>query len=445
MKTLLFSKSWIFLLALMVLVNLAGTGTVLGQNPPPEAYTPIEQPDNTSPIANPDVYTIAADTTLIVDAAHGVLANDYDADGDMLTALFKGDTAFGDLTFYSDGSFVYTPDTGYTGADHFTYRAFDGLAQTEPVLVTINVTGGDNTAPVAVEDSYLAVSGTTLTVDAAGGVLKNDYDAEGDILSAVLIGVGTAFGNLTFNANGSFVYTPDLGYAGADHFAYQASDGVSTSNIVVVTITVTAGDDTAPVAFADTYNTLLDTPLIVDAASGLLANDQDADGDVLTVTLVGGVSFGSLDLHPDGSFTYTPNAGYTGADHFTYEAYDGLLVSNPVMVTINVNTLDNAVPMAVPDTYSMVVDTPLEVAAPGVLANDLDADGDILTAEQLGLPPVGTLMFHSDGSFEYLPPVDFVGSVIFTYWTSDGLANSAPAIVTILVTFPRIYLPMLTK
>ena len=92
--------------------------------------------------------------------------------------------------------------------------------------------------PIAVADNYTVGAGTTLTVDATHGVLANDSDADGDILTAQLVGRGTAFGTLTLNSDGSFVYEPNEGYTGTDRFVYQAYDGVFTSLAVTVTINV---------------------------------------------------------------------------------------------------------------------------------------------------------------------------------------------------------------
>src|SRR5262249_6929486 len=69
-----------------------------------------------------------------------------------------------------------------------------------------------------------------------------------------------------------------------------------------------------------------------------LANDSDADGDPLTAVLATGPAHGTLNLDPDGSFTYSPNAGYTGADSLTYFVDDGTDRSNsPATVSITVN------------------------------------------------------------------------------------------------------------
>ena len=92
--------------------------------------------------------------------------------------------------------------------------------------------------PVAVDDTYSTNQETQLVV-ASPGVLENDSDVDGDTLTAVWVSDPT-HGNLTFNADGSFIYMPDAGYQGSDSFTYKAHDGKLESNIATVTITVNA-------------------------------------------------------------------------------------------------------------------------------------------------------------------------------------------------------------
>ena len=94
-----------------------------------------------------------------------------------------------------------------------------------------------NQAPTAVPDNYATDDDTPLIVPAPG-VLGNDSDPEGDSLTAV-VDTGTAVGTLAFNGNGSFTYTPALGFGGDVTFTYHVSDGTNNSNTTTVTIAVT--------------------------------------------------------------------------------------------------------------------------------------------------------------------------------------------------------------
>ena len=136
---------------------------------------------------------------------------------------------------------------------------------------------------------------------------------------------------------------------------------------------------------------------------GVLANDTDADGDVLTAQLVSTTTRGTLVFNPDGTFTYTPPSNYTGTDSFVYRVTDGTLTSANTTVTITVASAGNLPPVAGNDSYTVAEDTVLTVNAPGVLANDTDPENAALTAQRLTNPEHGTLVFNTNGSFTYTP------------------------------------------
>jgi VCBS repeat-containing protein len=285
-------------------------------------------PANTAPQAADDNFATAEDTPLEV-AAPGVLGNDSDADQDALSAILQTGPAHGALTFHADGSFEYRPDENFFGEDSFTYSVSDGSFESGLATVLLVVTGA-NDRPVAGADLYSVDEDGTLGVPAAG-VLANDTDADGDALSATQES-GPANGSLEFSADGSFTYRPNANFFGTDTFAYRAGDGTAASEVTTVTIQVTAVND-APVAAADSFQ--VDGTLTV-GAPGVLANDSDVDGSALTAKLVSSTANGVLVFNENGSFTYTPNAGFSGSDSFTYRASDGELDSDPVTVTLEV-------------------------------------------------------------------------------------------------------------
>ena len=213
--------------------------------------------------------------------------------------------------------------------------------------------------------------------------------------------------------------------------------------VVSVPLTMTVLQNSVPVAVADAYTTTQNTAVSI-SAPGVLANDSDGDGHSLTAVLDSDVSSGTLNLDPDGSFTYTPTAGFEGDDMFTYYAHDGLDDSNVVTVTIAVL---NTAPVAVSDSYTTTQDTMLSVAAPGVLLNDSDVDGDGLTAVLDSDVMSGTLTLNADGSFDYMPDAGFVGEDSFTYHAHDGTEASNSVTVTISVTTSgyTIYLPFVSN
>ncbi|GAA1870076.1 LamG-like jellyroll fold domain-containing protein [Myceligenerans crystallogenes] len=196
----------------------------------------------------------------------------------------------------------------------------------------------------------------------------------------------------------------------------------------------------APVGAADAYGTVEGEPLTV-AAPGVLANDTDADGDDLTATGAVQPAHGDVVLHADGSFTYTPDAGFSGLDTFTYKVSDGAATSSDTTVRITVEEAQqpvNTAPVARDDAWSAVGGEPLTLPAPGVLTNDTDADGNVLTATGVTQPANGTVTLAADGSFTYTSDAGFSGKDVFTYRADDGQSRSEPATVTITVRSPAV-------
>ena len=107
------------------------------------------------------------------------------------------------------------------------------------------------------------------------------------------------------------------------------------SNTATITFNVTSSN-TPPVAQNDDYSVVEGQVLTVTRAQGLLANDTDSDGDSISIYFYNRPSHGTAFANADGSFIYTPAAGFYGTDSFTYEATDGLATSDLATVTIAV-------------------------------------------------------------------------------------------------------------
>jgi VCBS repeat-containing protein len=312
-----------------------------------------------------------------------------------------------------------------------TPRAFSAwmglLAGCAAVLATTHAFA----QPIARDDSYSTPAGTPLSI-ADPGVLTNDSAAAGGGLDASVV-TNPSSGILFFAAGGGFYYIPGGNFTGNDTFTYQAREaGTTLSNVATVTITVVA-PNVPPVAADDAYTTNEGQPLNVNASNGVLANDTDANSNPLTAVLVAGAASGTLALQTNGSFEYTPAAGFAGPVTFTYQANDGTASSNTATVTIIVNAVDDP-PVAQADSYTTAEDTALSVAAPGVLGNDSDPEGAPLTAELMRNATNGVLQLRTDGSFTFAPDPNFNGSTTFTYRAGDGATQSGATTVTIAVT-----------
>jgi RHS repeat-associated protein len=196
---------------------------------------------NHSPTAVGDAYQIDAGTTLNV-TAPGLLANDSDPDaGDRIQARLGTGVSGGNLLLRSDGSFTYTPATGFAGTDSFTYFVVDGSGlSSAPVTVTIEVIPP---GPLAVNDAFTTASNNPLTV-LPPGVLANDRDAHSTEPLTARLDRDAFHGTVGFSPDGSFVYTPDKDFVGADTFRYVAVDVqglVSESAVVTINVTGQSG------------------------------------------------------------------------------------------------------------------------------------------------------------------------------------------------------------
>ena len=280
---------------------------------------------NHPPVANDQSVTTDEDTPLVITLTA------TDVDGDLLSYSVVTSPAHGSLSG-SAPNLTYTPSPDYNGSDSFTFRVSDDMVSSNIAAVSIAV-DPVNDAPVAVDDNYSVNWNKTLMV-VAPGVLANDTDVDHDRLTAALVS-SPSHGTLALYAEGSFMYTPAANYVGSDSFTYWASDGMLNSNVATVTLTV-HWENHAPVAADDVF-AVDEDQVLSSAVPGVLINDIDSDGDPLTAELVSGPAHGTLDLHPNGSFVYTPTANYNGLDSFAYRANDGLATSNVATVTITIN------------------------------------------------------------------------------------------------------------
>lgn len=293
------------------------------------------------------------------------------------TATTSGGNGTGTVSFSSSGSTGCSVDAGTgvisvsnasgtcsisaTKAGDSNYNA----ATDGPKPVTLQKVA---TSTAVVSDNNPAAAGSavtftaTVTSSAAGTItgLVEFFDG-GASLGTQPLSAGTASLSTSVLAVGSHSITAV--YNGDDNF--NGSTSASLSQVV----------DTPPTDAADWYAVLKDGTLTV-TAPGVLANDADVDaGPTLQVyspvAVDTATAHGTLhSLHADGSFSYTPTAGFTGTDSFTYQATDGFIPGNLVTVTITV--VDPAVtkPVAEDDVYSATKNTTLAVVAPGVLGND---------------------------------------------------------------------------
>ena len=195
---------------------------------------------NESPTINPATFAV------LENAANGtsvgtVTAIDPDAGDSQNFTIMGGNTggAFtingttGEITVANSAALDFETTTTFNLAIQVT----DGGALSDTATITINLTDV-NEAPTVVDQSHSA-SGSSDLVVAAPGVLAGSTDPEGNALNAVLV-AGPSSGSVVLNADGSFVYTPTIGFSGTVTFTFIANDGANNSNVGTVTIDVAA-------------------------------------------------------------------------------------------------------------------------------------------------------------------------------------------------------------
>ncbi|RKR09507.1 gliding motility-associated-like protein [Flavobacterium sp. 90] len=384
---------------------------------------------NDAPIAVDDTATATEDT--LYTSTVSLVANDTDVDSSPLTVIAGTYTTTkgGTLTLAADGSYTYMPPANFSGTDTVDYTVTDG-SLTDIGTLTITVTAV-NHAPIAVDNSNTTNEDTTLTVDvtSSANLLANDTDADGDTLTITQFVIGTttypvgstanlAEGDLTINANGSYVFIPKADYNGSvPKVTYTVTDGTSSATANLF-ITVTPVND-APIAVDDTATATEDT--LYTSSISLVANDTDVDSSPLTViagtyTTAKG---GTLTLAADGSYTYMPAPNFNGTDTVDYTVTDGSLTDIGTL-TITVNAVNDA-PIAVDDTATATEDT-LYTSTVSLVANDTDVDSSPLTvvAGTYTTAKGGTLTLAADGSYTYMPAPNFSGTDTVDYTVTDG-------------------------
>ena len=338
-----------------------------------------------------------------VAVAVNVAANDIDSDGDidpttvriidsanlsqLLTnvivpgeGVWRVNTGNGVITF-SPCTQAGQPDASCTGPFRddplpMEYTVADRTGQrSNPAIVTITFDPNATLPPVIQDDQANTQRGQAVTIP----VLANDSDPDGTLNPrSVTIAANPAHGTALPNDDGTITYTPTGDYTGPDQFAYRVCDTDPTPKCASANVNVTVtppGENRAPLVVNDSPPAIAHGQATV---INVLANDSDPDGALNKNS----VSVKTAPLHgtavpaTDGSGTiaYTPTAGYSGSDQFTYQVCD---VGSPIKcgeatVFLTVLPLDNLAPTANDDQAATQQNRPVTIP---VLSNDRDPEG----------------------------------------------------------------------
>lgn len=258
------------------------------------------------------------------------LAPSHSPDGYPIEVVDVSDPPHGTIERPNAWNASYCPDYGYVGEDSFSYTVCvirPGGPDCGGAVATLNVV---NQAPSGGADSF-NVHGSTVI----GPFLANDSDSDGDTITC---GDSQHECIITFPQHGQMfglqqpdqkLYTPAFGYRGPDSFTYNACDHLGLCTLTTVTLNV---NNSAPTLGADQYTITGPSTTI----GPFLVNDSDPDGDPLNQpSIVDFPDHGSLfGLQQPDKKLYSPNAGFTGADSFTYQVCDNLGKCSTATVTL---------------------------------------------------------------------------------------------------------------
>jgi VCBS repeat-containing protein len=359
----------------------------------------------------------------------GVLANDTDVDGgpksiSSFTQPGHGVVAGAGGSTGAWTSLTYDPDQSYCGTDSFSYTVNGGSSAT--VSITVDCSG----APTAVDDTK------TVTEDAAAtaiDVLANDTDPDGGA-NTVQSATDPANGTVQITGGGSgLTYKPDANYCNTqpggtpDTFNYTLNGG-STGQ---VSATVTCVNDD-PTGADDSGTVTEDDPA---TAIPVLSNDNDIEGDAITVSSVTQAAHGTVAITGGGTgLTYKPDANYCNTpsdpkDTFTYTV-NGNSANKTATVSMTVTCVDDD-PVAVDDSFTVSGNS-----APNpltILANDTDVDAGPKTIAGLAQPDNGVVNLTGSASLTYTPDHGYCSASGTTDDFTYTLAGGSTATVHVTV------------
>lgn len=319
---------------------------------------------------------------------------------------------------------IYTPQTNFTGEDHFSFQVSDleGLTSNE-ATITIHIS---DQWPVAVNDLSTTLEDTPATVNVA----VNDTDPQNNLKPlSVTITAQPRNGTASVQATDGFiVYTPSQNFAGNDSLQYTICDSDNYCSDGWLKIIVNAVND-APICQNDVLTTNEDESSSID----VIANDADAENNLnrTSLTILAPPENGIVNINNNQSINYIPQSNFTGTDSLKYQLCDADNLCSTAVLYITITAVNDA-PIATNDTFNAYTAQPTTIEA---LANDSDVDNnlDITLNKVVTQPTNGTAIVQSDGTIIYTSNAGFTGSDSFTYsiTDTDGLTATATVFLTI--------------
>jgi hypothetical protein len=313
---------------------------------------------------------------------------------------------------------VYTPASNFNGNAVLQVTVSDGTTTTtQNVQVYVSPV---NDAPTVASPPALSMQEDGNLIIKASDLLINASDVDANSLS--ITSISSNAGTLTDNGNGTWTLTPASNFNGAITLTYSVSDGSATVNNVTATVNVAAVNDAPVVNSPAAFNGTEDGGPIAISSAALLANTNDVEGDILSVTsLTVPANQGTISGGPT-NWVFTPAANFNGTATLSFTVSDG---TNLVTKNANVNvTAVNDAPSSSSYSLNMLANNALIISAIDILSHVTDVDNDALSITNL-TTNTGTLTDNGNGTWTFVPNENYVGSVNLQYTVSDGNLNSS--------------------
>ena len=304
-------------------------------------------PAQVPPIAVNDNANTTENTAVTIEVTN----NDLETNGDAFQIQNFTQPSNGTVIQVGD-DLIYTPQTGFTGTDSFTYTICDNDGCDE-ATVTVTVTDDGQSPPIAVNDNATV---TEYSLENPAFVLipvtANDIATDGDAFSISSF-TQPSNGGLVQSGN-DFVYTPQVGFTGTDSFTYTICDDDGCDQ-ATVTITVTDNGEVPPIAVDDQATTSEATAVTIPVTS----NDMATNGDSFTISTFSQPTHGTV-TQVGTQLIYVPQAGFTGTDSFIYSICDDD-GCDQATVTVTVTNDGQIPPIAVNDNATTTENTPVTI------------------------------------------------------------------------------------
>lgn len=365
-----------------------------------------------------------------------VTASDQDFPAQSLNYLVTGGddqglfdlAANGVLTFLNAPDFEVAGDNDADGVYEVEVTVHDSNGGTDVQLIEV-VVDDANEFPVGANDTYLTSEGGTLTVNVLAGVLSNDSDDDGDVLTSVVL-TDVSNGTLTLNADGSFEYIHDGSESTIDSFTYSVADGLGGASTATVDLNINPEND-APYTYnpVGAINTHEDGPSVTIDLNSVFADDDDT---TLSYSVVHNSNDSLVATNFVGSeLTFSMEPNQFGTAVLTLQARDaaGATTTEPLLIVV---AAVNDAPLVTDKSYAIGTTFSSRVTG-NLLDGALDVDDSSLSVILIDGPESGTFVLNPNGDFEFTPDIGFSGTIVITFEATDGLDRSSPGTAIIVV------------